>query len=116
MKPTATSPGVSIVWFRRDLRLADNPALRAASIAGAVIPVFIWDDDQPWPIGAASKWWLHQSLTALAKSLEAVRSRLIVRQGPSSETLLAIAKETGANAVYWNRRYEPALIEKDREA
>ena len=62
---------VSIVWFRQDFRLADNPALVAAVNRGAIIPVFIHapEEEAPWPPGSASKWWLHQSLAALAARL-----------------------------------------------
>jgi deoxyribodipyrimidine photo-lyase len=80
-----------------------------------VIPVFIWapEEEGAWPHGAASRWWLHQSLTALSADLEARGSRLIIRRGPSARTLEGIASETGASAVFWNRRYEPAAIARD---
>jgi deoxyribodipyrimidine photo-lyase len=108
----------AIVWFRLDLRLADNPALEAAvKRGGPVIPVFIWapDEDGDWPPGAASRWWLHQSLAALASDLETLGSRLVIRRGPSLAALRALTRETGAGAVFWNRRYEPALIARDQE-
>lgn len=106
----------SLVWFRLDLRLADNPAVAAAAKSGgAVVPVFIWspEEEAPWQPGAASRWWLHQSLAALDAQLGAAGSRLIVRRGPTLETLRALAKESGAGAVFWNRRYEPAVIARD---
>jgi deoxyribodipyrimidine photo-lyase len=107
---------LSIVWFRLDLRLADNPALLAGLTRGAVLPVFIWEpeEESPWQPGAASQWWLHQSLTAISKSLEELGSRLIIRRGPTLEALSKLATETGASAVFWNRRYEPAVIARDR--
>ncbi len=58
----------TLVWFRQDLRLADNPALQAAVKRGEpIIPVYLWapEDEGDWPPGAASRWWLHQSLIAL---------------------------------------------------
>ncbi|HEY9175707.1 MAG TPA: deoxyribodipyrimidine photo-lyase, partial [Verrucomicrobiae bacterium] len=106
----------SIHWFRLDLRLADNPALRAAiERGGPVVPVFIWspEEEAPWPPGEASRWWLHQSLRALETQLRAAGSRLVIRRGPAFETLWALVKETGAGAVFWNRRYEPAVIARD---
>jgi len=106
----------SIHWFRLDLRLSDNPALRAAlERGGAVLPVFIgsMEEEAPWSPGGASKWWLHQSLAALDGQLRALGSRLIIRRGPALETLRALVKETGASAVFWNRRYEPAVIARD---
>jgi deoxyribodipyrimidine photo-lyase len=104
-------------WFRLDLRLADNPALSAAARQGGpVIPVFIWSPEEEgrWQPGAASRWWLHHSLTYLDASLREVGSRLIIRRGPTLETLRGLLGETGAGAVYWNRRYEPAVIDHDR--
>ncbi len=108
----------SIHWFRLDLRLADNPALHAAVNRGEpVLPVFIWSpaEESPWEPGAASRWWLHQSLASLDKSLRAAGARLIIRRGPSLETLRTLIQETGAGAVFWNRRYEPALIARDQK-
>lgn len=107
---------VSIVWFRADLRLADQPALDAAARRGGpVVPVFVWSPEEEgrWPPGAAARWWLHHSLSSLAASLEALGSRLVVRQGPAGETLRRLVEETGAQSVFWNRRYEPAAIERD---
>jgi deoxyribodipyrimidine photo-lyase len=106
----------TIVWFRLDLRLRDNPALDAAvKRGGPVIPVFIWapDEEGDWPPGAASRWWLHQSLQSLDARLRAAGSRLILRRGPSLETLRQLMVETGADKVHWNRRYEPALVARD---
>ena len=109
----------SIHWFRLDLRLADNPALHAARKAGGpIIPVFIWspEEEAPWPPGGASKWWLHQSLAALEANLRAAGSRLVIHRGRAVDALLALAKETGAKAVFWNRRYEPAALARDKAA
>ena len=106
----------SIVWFRLDLRLADNPALHAAvNSGGTVVPVFIWSpaEEDPWPPGAASRWWLHQSLKSLEASLRARGSRLVIRKGPTLAAMQLLVRETGATAVFWNRRYEPALIARD---
>jgi deoxyribodipyrimidine photo-lyase len=114
-RPNDVKP--SILWFRLDLRLADNPALHAAlKRGGSVVPVFIWspDEERPWVPGGASKWWLHQSLAALEASLRAAGSRLIIRRGPALDALLQLAKETGAKAVFWNRRYEPAILARDQ--
>lgn len=106
----------TIVWFRQDLRLRDNPALAAAlTRGGPVVPVYVLDDtgEGDWPAGAASRWWLHHSLAKLGESLAERGLRLILARGPSAEILADLRKSTGAVAVYWNRRYEPAAIARD---
>jgi len=106
----------SIVWFRLDLRLADNPALQAAiKRGGTIVPVFIHapEEEAPWQPGGTSRWWLHQSLKSLDESLHAAGSRLLIRRGSTRETLHELVKEAGATAVFWNRRYEPAVIARD---
>ena len=101
----------SIVWFRRDLRCSDHPALtNACRAGGGVLPCFIWAPDAEGnrPPGAASKWWLHHSLAALREELRRRGSDLLVRAAPApGPALLALARETGAGAVYWNRVPEP---------
>lgn len=108
----------TILWFRQDLRLQDNPALLAAiARGGAVLPVYILDDEgeKKWPAGGASRWWLHHSLVALDGSLRERGSRLIVARGGTAEILRGLVKSTDATAVYWNRRYEPASISRDSQ-
>ncbi|HEY6943315.1 deoxyribodipyrimidine photo-lyase [Dokdonella sp.] len=107
---------VALVWFRRDLRLADNPALSAALASHAtVVPVYVHapEEEAPWSPGAASRWWLHHSLTSLDRDLRACGAALHVREGGSLATLRELAATTGARAVYWNRQYEPASIARD---
>ena len=106
----------TILWFRLDLRLADNPALHAAmQRARPILPVYIWapDEEKTWQPGGASRWWLHHSLARLDADLQKLGSRLIIRRGPALETLRQLAAETKAEAVFWHRRYEPALIARD---
>ena len=107
----------AIVWFRRDLRVADNPALLAALDAGlAPIPVYIHapDEEAPWQPGAASCTWLAKSLRALDADLRRLGSRLLVLRGPSLPTLERLVEASGAQAVHWNRLYEPASLARDR--
>lgn len=101
-----------IVWFTRDLRLADNPALRVAARQGPVVPVFILQDDRTvdWPPGGASRWWLARSLRSLAGDLAALGSKLILRRGDPAAVLPALARDTGAGAVHWSRAYEPDIM------
>jgi deoxyribodipyrimidine photo-lyase len=106
----------SLVWFRQDLRLDDNPALQAAiERDGAIVCVYIWApaEEGDWPPGAASRWWLHQSLKSLDAQLQARGSKLILAQGNSLEALKRLCAETHAKYVHWNRRYEPAAIARD---
>ncbi len=106
----------SLVWFRHDLRVADNPALNAAvKQGGPIIPVYIWEpqEEGAWSPGAASRWWLHQSLTTLAARLRKRGSRLVMRQGNSLSTLQSLIQDTGARAVFWNHRYDPPIVERD---
>ena len=89
--------GTTIVWFRNDLRIQDNRALIAASQRGGpVLPLFIWanDDDDPWQLGSAGRWWQKQSLVALDQDLTSLGSKLIVRQGQSSAVLKTLIHET----------------------
>ncbi|HEX9207121.1 MAG TPA: deoxyribodipyrimidine photo-lyase [Steroidobacteraceae bacterium] len=110
---TATT---AIVWFRRDLRLADHPALSAAvRSADRVIALYIHSpgEEGDWRPGAASDWWLHHSLAQLDQSLRRKGLPLTMRRGPALATLLELVRESAATQVYWNRLYEPALVARD---
>ncbi len=98
-----------IVWLRRDLRLADQPAFTAAAQQGPVIPVYVLDDETPGDhkMGGASRWWLHHSLEALQKDLARHNSKLILRRGNAAEELAKLAEEAGASTVHAIRHYEP---------
>ena len=106
----------ALVWFRRDLRLEDNPALDAALNAHArVVCVYVHAsrEEAPWPPGAASRWWLHHSLQALQAQLSRRGAALVLRKGETHRELVALVKTVGASAIYWNRLYEPAAIARD---
>ncbi len=107
-----------LVWFRLDLRLEDNPALLAATQSQSpIIPIFIWapEEEDPWPPGAASRWWLHQSLSSLQEALARAGSRLVIRKGRTELVLKDLLTETKATAIFWNRRYEPAAVIRDAQ-
>jgi len=99
-----------VLWFRRDLRLADNPAVTAAiDSGGTVVPVFILDDETAgaWAPGGASRWWLHHSLASLDQDLRARGSALVLRRGTYARELPRMMAETGATEVHVGEAVEP---------
>lgn len=102
-----------IFWFRQDLRLADNPGLAAAAQQGAVMPVYILDDEESgrWRMGGASRWWVHRSLHKLEQQLQ---GHLRFFSGKAGDILQRLTREVGAEKVFWNRCYEPWRIDRDR--
>lgn len=100
----------SIVWFRDDLRVRDNPALRAAVDDGAAVALYVLDEESPGirPPGGAARWWLHHSLAALRDDLAALGIPLLLRRGPAAAVVQEITTAIGAGALFWNRRYGPA--------
>ena len=102
----------TIVWFRQDLRRKDNPALADAAARGAVIPLFILDEETPAlrALGGASRWWLHHSLAALAGEL----GGLVLRRGAAEKVLSDLIAETGATAIVWNRVYDGGGVARDK--
>jgi deoxyribodipyrimidine photo-lyase len=109
-------PTTAIVWLRRDLRLADNPALHLALARGErPVPLYILapSEEAPWSPGAASRWWLHHSLGSLDGRLRTLGSGMVLARGDSLDSLRAAARAAGAEAVYWNRLYDPSLVARD---
>ncbi|MDP0498548.1 MAG: deoxyribodipyrimidine photo-lyase [Verrucomicrobiota bacterium JB022] len=106
----------TIVWFRQDLRLDDNVALAAAlEQSRNVVPLFIWSPDEEGgrAPGGAGRWWLHHALCDLQQQLAGCNLRLTIRQGTAEQVLRDVAKDTGAERIYWSRRYEPEAIQRD---
>lgn len=102
-----------LLWFRRDLRLADHPALYEAAKSGrAIIPVFLLDEVLEAQ-GAAPKFRIGLSVEALAKSLENIGSKLILRRGTALNVLRQLVEETGASSVWWSRLYDPTSRTRD---
>jgi Deoxyribodipyrimidine photolyase len=104
---------IIIHWFRQDLRIQDNPSLYEAAQKGAVLPVYILDDQNAKDhcMGGASRWWLHYSLLALNKSL---KGKLVVYCGDPKKILIDLVEEHNVKAVHWNRCYEPWRITRDK--
>lgn len=104
---------IAIMWFRQDLRVEDHAALAYARDQGfRIMPIFIWDGagEAGWVPGGASRWWLHGALLDLGRATGGTL-RLFV--GDSAEVLAELVGKTGATAVFWTRRYEPAVIQRD---
>lgn len=102
-----------ILWFRRDLRLGDQPMLAAAAASGRpVLPVFILDPETE-ALGAAPKWRLGLAVAGFARALEGLGVRLILRRGPALEVLRGLVAEAGAGGVWWSRLYDPASVARD---
>ncbi len=104
----------TIVWFRQDLRLSDNPALFHAVQRGPIVSVYILegggDRGVTSQLGSASRWWLHYSLRALGESLE----RLTLLRGDPGKELDKLIEQSGADSIFWNRCYEPHAIARDK--
>lgn len=104
----------SIIWFRQDLRLKDNPAFtHAIHLKRPILAVYIDDTQDPLPAGQNSRWWLHHSLISLQKSLQKHSIPLVLRRGQCAKILKEIIKESGAKAIFWNRLYRPYCYERD---
>lgn len=108
-----------LLWFRDDLRLSDNPALRAAIDQDRpIIPIYLHtpETEGRWKRGGASNWWLHHALNDLNEQLGKKGSTLILRSGDHPKKLLeTLLEETGAEEIHWNRRYVPHQVEIDTQ-
>jgi deoxyribodipyrimidine photo-lyase len=111
-----TLPAPTVVWFRNDLRLADNPALSAAATDGPIIPLFVYDDSPSFrSLGGAAQWWLDKALRALAGDLAAQDIPLLLRRGDPIQILPKVMEETGAKSVCWNRSYDGLSVHRDSQ-
>ena len=116
MPDTSDKKKTALLWFREDLRIAENAALSAASRYSAVVPVFIRTTQTKMRSnGAARDWWLHKSLEGLSKSLDELGAPLILATGDPYVVLGELAKKCHAETILWNRRYGGAAAELDEE-
>ncbi|MGI3776823.1 MAG: cryptochrome/photolyase family protein [Janthinobacterium lividum] len=110
--------GTTLLWFRQDLRLADNPALTAAlADGGPVLAAYVLDESAGgrWAPASASRWWLHHTLESLAVDLASRGASLVLRRGPATETIAALARECGATQVHAGLMHEPWARARDAE-
>ncbi|UIJ73914.1 deoxyribodipyrimidine photo-lyase [Aurantimonas sp. HBX-1] len=106
-----------VVWLRDDLRLDDNPALAEAADSGRpVVPLYVLDEESPGirPLGGAHRWWLHYSLEAFARSLQAIGADLMLRRGRADVEVADVIRSVGAGALLFNRRYDEAGRDVDK--
>ena len=109
---------VSLVWFRQDLRIDDNPALSSAIEKGdPIVPIFVWHDDRrnKWNLGESSAWWLRCSLDSLDSELRTKGSRLIVKTGPTLKVLLQLTNQHEVSNLFYNRRFEPSEVKLETD-
>ena len=106
-------PDKAVMWFRRDLRLADNPALLDACESDGVLPLFVLDPALWEPAGISRRWYLSGSLRALDVSLQGQDARLTVRRGRPEEEVLRAAQEVGATRVHVAADYGPYGHQRD---
>ena len=108
-----------IVWFRQDLRMWDNPALYHAILSKQpILPIYIMEDESvqnPWPMGSAQKWWLHHSLLSLKQSLSEKGLTLTIFKGNPVDLIPFIIQKTQSTELYYNRCYEPFLLQQEAE-
>jgi deoxyribodipyrimidine photo-lyase len=101
--------GCSLIWFRDDLRLDDNPALAAAARAGPVVALYVLEEGLPGQqvLGGAVRWWLHHALARLGEALAQRGVPLVLRRGDPRRIVPEVATGLQAGSVHWNRRYLP---------
>ena len=107
-----------VVWLRRDLRLQDQPALNAAcEDCDDVMPLFVFDDPllRVRQFGSPCVTFMVSCLDELAGALAARGLALQWRRGNQIEEVLRFVADVKADAIYWNRDYEPAAIQRDRK-
>ena len=115
--PSPPSGGRAIVWFRKDLRLRDNPCLEAALRSGKeIIPVYIWNKEEggAWSPGAAARWWLHHALASLGQDIQNYGGSLILQKGTAEEIIPRLAESLGADTLYFGRTYDPAGLATEK--
>lgn len=101
-------PGTNtLMWFRDDLRVADNPALVAAAHRGNVIALYVLDNESPGirPLGGAASWWLHHALADLRAGLDQLGIPLVLARGQAAALVPELSDRLAAGALFWNRRY-----------
>ncbi len=109
-----TNEDIIIFWFRQDLRIVDNPGLSKSLKSDKVLPIYILDDtnSNDFAMGAASRWWLHNSLRELNKNLD---NKLSLHKGDPLEILESLSSRFNIKGIFWNRCYEPWRIERDKK-
>lgn len=104
----------TLVWFRKDLRIEDNLALKEAlEIGQPILALFVLEDFEKWQLGGASKWWLHHALEKLDQELSDHRVQLVLAKGSAEDIIFDLLKKHPISHLVWNRRYDQQGIEVD---
>ena len=105
---------MQLFWHRNDPRTRDNAGLAAATRAGTVVPVFVYDADLLATIGARQRAFFLRSVNRLEARYRELDSDLIVRAGDPDEVLVTVADEYDAETVFYNTGYRPARRNRER--
>ena len=108
------SGSASILWFRRDLRLSDHPALAKAARRGPVLPLFVLDPCLMGPAGIPRQVFLLRTLADLDRRLRALGTELVLRSGRPEDVVPQVAREVGANEVHISADFGPYGAARDR--
>jgi deoxyribodipyrimidine photo-lyase len=101
------------MWFRRDLRLQDHPALAAAADAGRVVALFVLDDALRLPSGAPRVAFRYRSLRDLDATLRQNGGELVLRRGKPENVVPAVARDAGAASVHISADFGPTGPQRD---
>ncbi|GAA3837976.1 deoxyribodipyrimidine photo-lyase [Brevibacterium ammoniilyticum] len=104
---------LTLLWFRDDLRVTDHEALTAARDDGDVVAIWVREERDaegrgPRPLGAATRWWAHESLQVLGTELDELGIPLLFAAGTATQIIPEVAADLEADTVRWSRRYAPA--------
>lgn len=108
------SPAPSILWFRRDLRFEDHPALAKAAGRGPVLALFVVDPALMGPAGLPRRAFLVRTLRDMDRRLRAQGANLVVRRGDPEQVVPELVAQVGAGEVHISADFAPYGAARDR--